>query len=94
MSGADDVLDEFEPSVGTRVPRLPTVDYSREAVAERKARAEQPVSGAHWPELDPLPHPEPERPKAFPFSAMGCVLGGAALAIARDVQAPDALGRR
>lgn len=55
--------------------------------AIRKAK---PVS-ADWSALDPLPELEPVQPNAFPFHAMGAVLGEAARSIARDVQAPDSL---
>lgn len=44
-----------------------------------------------WHALDPLPELSGSRPAAFPFDALGPLLGGAARAIARDVQAPDAL---
>lgn len=50
----------------------------------------RPIS-AEWPVLDPIPDPEPASPNAFPFQAMGPILGAAAQAIARDVQAPDSL---
>lgn len=44
-----------------------------------------------WPELQPLPEIADGNPDAFPLSALGAVLGLAATAIARDVQAPDAI---
>ncbi len=44
-----------------------------------------------WPKLDPLTEPTNGAPKPFPFDALGPTLGGAALAISRHVQAPDAL---
>jgi putative DNA primase/helicase len=46
-----------------------------------------------WPELVPLPEDtdSTEPPGAFPFSALGYLLGSAAQGIAEDVQAPDAM---
>lgn len=44
-----------------------------------------------WPVLEPLVEPKATAPAAFPFDALGRVLGAAAAAIARDVQAPDSL---
>ena len=46
-----------------------------------------------WPELIPLAEDcgDTEAPKAFPFAALGEVLGCAAQAIAATVQAPDAM---
>ena len=46
-----------------------------------------------WPELVPLAEDCGDRaaPKAFPFAALGDVLGSAAQAIADTVQAPDAM---
>lgn len=44
-----------------------------------------------WPTLEPLDDKEVGKPQAFPFHALGAVLGPAARAIARDVQCPDAL---
>lgn len=49
--------------------------------------------GQAWPELDALPEldGDTEAPAAFPFDALGPVLGPAAEAVAHGVQAPDAL---
>lgn len=44
-----------------------------------------------WPEHNPLPEAAHTTPSAFPFHALGAVLGDAARAIAEGVQAPDAL---
>lgn len=44
-----------------------------------------------WPELKPIPAPSTPRADAYPFDGLGPILGNAARAIARDVQAPDAL---
>ncbi|GHC96699.1 hypothetical protein GCM10007320_50890 [Pseudorhodoferax aquiterrae] len=61
---------------------LNPVNESVEAAAQ--------VAGG-WPVLDPLIDDQPTMPDAFPFHAMGPVLGDAARAIAHDVQAPDSL---
>lgn len=60
-------------------------DY--EAVAAVLDAAE---AAADWPELVPLADPV-TLAGAFPFDALGPILGAAAKAIAEDVQAPDAL---
>ena len=44
-----------------------------------------------WPDLQPLDDEERAMPDAFPFHALGPILGNAARAIAQDVQAPDSL---
>ena len=44
-----------------------------------------------WPTLEPIPEEADAAPDAFPFHAMGPILGNAARAIAEDVQAPDSL---
>lgn len=46
-----------------------------------------------WPELVPLSEEsaDAQMPRPFPFAALGSVLGDAAEAIARTVQAPDAM---
>ena len=44
-----------------------------------------------WPHLEPIPEEVEVKPDAFPFDAMGPILGNAARAIAEDVQAPDSL---
>lgn len=44
-----------------------------------------------WPTLDQLPEETVTTPDAFPFHALGTILGNAARAIAEDVQAPDSL---
>jgi putative DNA primase/helicase len=44
-----------------------------------------------WITLDPIPEEVETAPAAFPFHALGPILGDAARAIAEDVQAPDSL---
>lgn len=44
-----------------------------------------------WPDIDPLPKPPTSLATPFPFDGLGGILGPAAKAIARDVQAPDAI---
>lgn len=57
---------------------------------EQSFRAAVPVSDG-WPALDAIREDEPTDADAFPFHALGGVLGNAARAIAQDVQAPDSL---
>jgi putative DNA primase/helicase len=47
--------------------------------------------GEVWTALDPIPEEIETAPAAFPFHALGPILGAAARAIAEDVQAPDSL---
>jgi len=61
------------------------------AVADQVVERHQSSMPTPWPDLDPLPGLVEEMPAAFPFDALGAVLGGAAKAIADHVQAPDAL---
>lgn len=63
---------------------------------EESARVSKPAARrvgpeAEWPSLDPLPELRDEVPSAFPFDALGQLLGPAAREIADAVQAPDAL---
>ena len=44
-----------------------------------------------WPELEAIPDEITTAPDAFPFHALGSIMGNAARAIAQDVQAPDSL---
>ena len=44
-----------------------------------------------WPELEAIPDEATTAPEAFPFHALGSIMGEAARAIAQDVQAPDSL---
>lgn len=62
-----------------------------QAQAKLRARDQQHDGGAKWPALDPLPEVTTPTPAPYPFRGLGAVLGEAAEAIARDVQAPDAL---
>jgi putative DNA primase/helicase len=47
--------------------------------------------GADWPVLNPIPDSLDGKPDAFPFMALGPILGCAAQAIAEDIQAPDSI---
>jgi putative DNA primase/helicase len=87
-----EVLSDIDPSAELtyRAPDRRT-DYSDDAVNRRKLESSSPSSWAAWPKLDPLPDAAASKPKAFPFDALGSVLGLAALAIHRDVQVPDAV---
>ena len=44
-----------------------------------------------WPALEPIKEDAEVGPDAFPFHALGPIMGNAARAIAEDVQAPDSL---
>lgn len=44
-----------------------------------------------WPKLEAIPDEATTAPDAFPFHALGSIMGEAARAIAQDVQAPDSL---
>jgi hypothetical protein len=59
--------------------------------ARAPERTPAPKGSAAWPELDLLPEVVEEAPQAFPFDALGPILGPAARAIAESVQAPDSL---
>lgn len=59
--------------------------------AAERIRAAKAEPADAWPELDPLPELTEEDPAAFPFDALGPVLGPAARTIADIVQAPDAM---
>jgi putative DNA primase/helicase len=68
------------------------------SVAEVVDRAVASAGGADvvvtrglWPTLTPIPEVHVGVPAAFPFDALGKVLGPAAVAIHRDVQVPDAV---
>lgn len=50
-----------------------------------------PAEEKAWPALDALAEGGTPTPNAFPFHALGPILGSAARAIAEDVQAPDSL---
>lgn len=49
------------------------------------------VSRDGWPNIDPLPEVTAGNSAPFPLDGLGPILGAAARAVARDVQAPDAL---
>jgi hypothetical protein len=55
------------------------------------AQSERIPKPAAWPKLDPIPAEVDASADAFPFHALGPILGNAARAIAADVQAPDSL---
>lgn len=57
----------------------------------KPVRQAAPPAVKQWPKLVPIPSTAKAAPQAFPFHALGHVLGSAAAAIARDVQAPDSL---
>jgi hypothetical protein len=70
------------------------VNHSLLEQAQEKLRALTPQVGelpAPWPTLDLLPEATTPAPEPYPFDGLGQVLGDASAAIARDVQAPDAL---
>jgi putative DNA primase/helicase len=51
-----------------------------------------PMAGVvAWPKLEAIPEEAATTPDAFPFHALGPIMGNAARAIAQDVQAPDSL---
>ena len=60
------------------------------AIIDGKAAANI-AQAAPWPPLEPLPALVAPEPAAFPFDALGPILGPAARAISDAVQAPDAL---
>ena len=53
--------------------------------------ADPMADGIAWPALEAIPDEAATAPDAFPFHALGSVMGNAARAIAGDVQAPDSL---
>jgi len=65
-------------------------DIHDQAVALVAARRQR-HDAAQWPALRPLPALMAPEPAAFPFDALGPILGPAASTIADAVQAPDAL---
>lgn len=71
-------------------------DRDREKTAFRAELTERApqldVKGSFtWPKLDPIPDAVDSAPGAYPFDALGPLLGKAARSIAQDVQAPDSL---
>jgi len=60
-------------------------------VQVESTETKDPPVPAPWDELKPLPELVETAPAPFPMGALGNILGNAAKAIARDVQAPDAL---
>ena len=68
-----------------------TLEARALAIIDKGAAHRLRASDASWPELDPLPEFVEPTPEAFPFDALGPILGPAARVIADAVQAPDAL---
>lgn len=68
-----------DAAINTAAPTFP-------ALEDAEPQAIQPFK-----ELKPIPEAAENSPAPFPFDALGPILGRAARAIARDVQAPDSL---
>lgn len=66
-------------------------DLHREFSLEHVKAIFDPFTGTGWPKLEVIEEEVETTPDAFPFHALGPVLGSAARAIAKDVQAPDSL---
>ena len=66
-------------------------DLHREFGLDRVKAIFDPLVASGWPALDALKEATTPAPAAFPFDALGPILGSAARAIAEDVQAPDSL---
>ncbi|WP_119965552.1 DUF3987 domain-containing protein [Simplicispira lacusdiani] len=66
-------------------------DLHREFGLDRVKAIFDPLVASGWPALDALKEAAAPAPAAFPFDALGPILGNAARAIAEDVQAPDSL---
>ena len=61
-------------------------------VQKRPGGFADPMAGViAWPKLQIIPDEATTTPDAFPFHALGPIMGNAARAIAQDVQAPDSL---
>ncbi len=69
---------------------MTTADYEA-SMASLDAFAGIIETSPIWPTLEPLPEEVDTTPDAFPFHALGTILGNAARAIAEDVQAPDSI---
>lgn len=76
----DDIIDNLVPA-----PTPP------ERPASSPTQRAEPAPSTPWGDLHAIPEQALTPPNSFPFQAMGAVLGKAAAAIARDVQAPDSL---
>ena len=66
-------------------------DLHREFGLDRVKAIFAPLVASGWPALDALKEAAAPAPAAFPFDALGPILGSAARAIAEDVMAPDSL---
>lgn len=73
------------------IPASTLEQFDELAKLQPMARKKNRHEADEWPALKPLHMSSPARADAFPFDALGAVLGEAARAIGRDVQAPDAL---
>lgn len=67
------------------------IDTAIESKATQKGEANDSDHADLWPELDAIPDETTTAPDAFPFHALGPLMGNAARSIAQDVQAPDSL---
>lgn len=94
---ADDILAEINQMISDLGPadamlthkgQPVEADFSDAAVDQRKEQRHQHIG---WPGLHRLADADVIDPAAFPFSALGPILGPAAAAIHRDVQVPDAV---
>lgn len=97
-------IDEFAATNPRRV-FVPTSDLSvrdiegtsqvhcrdAEQIISNPATLREVMGLSNWPTLDPIPEVLDAAPGAYPFDALGPILGNAARAIAQDVQAPDSL---
>lgn len=93
--------DKFQPSDARTWDTFKPAKTGHAAVFARAQAAgwvnpaktvkEVPAPANDWPTLDALAEEKAPTPYAFPFHAMGPILGSAARAIAEDVQAPDSL---
>ena len=72
-------FDKVDKAIKNRAPTCPALEDSDSKPAAR------------YKDLDLIPEATQSQPAQFPFDALGPILGKAARAIARDVQAPDSL---
>lgn len=69
----------------------PRMNTAIESVATHAGRTSATSHFEKWPVLKAIPDELTTAPDAFPFHALGPIMGDAARAIAHDVQAPDSL---
>ncbi len=81
-----DVFDELMPDCAPPIYKKRSVKTAPESY-----RVDLTETVSAWPDLNALGESSEPTPNAFPFHALGPVLGNAARAIAEDVQAPDSL---